>query len=265
LGINVRQTAEQHAAFIKGFGAYLKSKGLATKLLLGDTADANGFEFVHAALEDPETWPYIGAVSFHSWRGWEKSTLLEWYQAADRLNVPLIVGEGSIDAGAWRYPNIFGEQHYALDEIKLYVRMLAICQPQAILQWQLTSDYSPLTGGGLYGNDSIPLQATQRFWNLKQLSDTPAGLYALPLTSTDDELFVAALGDAKQKKYAFHMVNEGSEREVLLTGLPESLKRLRLYVTSQTKGMERGEQLEVKAGETRFRIAAASFVSLMSE
>jgi len=265
LGINVRHTAEEHAAFIKGFGAYLKSRGLTTKLLLGDTADANGFEFVNAALEDPETWPHIGAVSFHSWRGWEKETLLKWYTAADRLNVPLIVGEGSIDAGAWRYPNIFEETHYALDEIKLYVRMLAICQPQAILQWQLTADYSPLSGGGIFGNDRIPLQPTQRFWNLKQLSHTPAGLYNLPFTSTSDDLFVAALGDAKQKKYTFHLVNEGPGREVVLTGLPVHLKRLRVYVTDQTKGMEKGELILVHAGEVKFKIGAACFVSLMSE
>ncbi len=265
LGINVRHTAEEHAAFIKGFGAYLKSRGLTTKLLLGDTADANGFEFVNAALDDPETWAYIGAVSFHSWRGWEKETLLKWYAAADRLNVPLIVGEGSIDAGAWRYPNIFEETHYALDEIKLYVRMLAICQPQAILQWQLTADYSPLSGGGIFGNDRIPLQPTQRFWNLKQLSHTPAGLYNLPFTSTSDDLFVAALGDAKQKKYTFHLVNEGPGREVVLTGLPTNLKRLRVYTTDQTKTMEKGELIPVNAGEVKFKIAAACFVSLMSE
>ncbi len=265
LGINVRHTAEEHAAFIKGFGAYLKAKGLSTKLLLGDTADANGFEFVNAALDDPATWAYIGAVSFHSWRGWEKATLLKWFAAADRLNVPLIVGEGSIDAGAWRYPNIFEETHYALDEIKLYVRMLAICQPQAILQWQLTADYSPLSGGGIFGNDRIPLQPTQRFWNLKQLSHTPAGLHALPITTTSDDLFVAALGDAKQKKYTVHLVNEGPGREVVLTGLPANLKRLRLYTTDQTKKMEKGEQLPVDAGAVKFRIGAACFVSLMSE
>ena len=265
LGINVRHTAAEHAAFIKGFGAYLKARGLPTRLLLGDTADANGFEFVDAALDDPATWPYIGAVSFHSWRGWEKATLLKWYTAADRLNVPLIVGEGSIDAGAWRYPNIFEETHYALDEIKLYVRMLAICQPQAILQWQLTADYSPLSGGGIFGDDRGPLQPTQRFWNLKQLSHTPAGLHALPLTSDSDDLLVAALGDAKQKKYAFHLVNEGPEREVILTGLPATLKRLRLYVTDQTKAVEKGEQLQVSAGTVRFRMGAACFVSLMSE
>lgn len=265
LGINVRQTPEEHAALIKGLGAYMRSKGLKTKLLLGDTADANGFEFVNAALDDPETWDYIGAVSFHSWRGWEKETLLEWYEAADRLNVPLIVGEGSIDAAAWRYPVIFEESHYAMEEIKLYIRILAICQPQAILQWQLTADYSPLSGGGIFGNDKNPLQPTQRFWNLKQLAHTPAGLQVLPLTSDADEMYVTALGDPKQKHFVLHIVNDGPAREVILTGLPPKLKRLQLYMTDKTSNMEKGEQYDVKEGRVNFSIGSACFVSLMSE
>jgi hypothetical protein len=265
LGINVRQTAEEHASLIKGLGAHMKARGLKTKMLLGDTADANGFAFVDASLDDPETWQYIGAVSFHSWRGWKKETLLEWYEAADRINVPLIIGEGSIDAAAWRYRGIFEEAHYAMEEIKLYTRILAICQPQSILQWQLTSDYSPLAGGGMNGNDSMALFPTQRFWNLKQLAATPAGLASLPLTCDNPEMFVAALGDADRGEYTFHLVNDGPAREVVLSGLPKSLKRLRLYFTDADHHMEQGERIKVKNGEARFSISAAGFTSLMTE
>ena len=264
LGINVRQTAKEHAAFIKGFGAYLQSKGLKTKLLLGDTADANGFPFVGAAVDDPETWAYIGAVSFHSWRGWAKETLETWYAIADRLNAPLIVGEGSIDAAAWRYPQIFKESHYALDEIKLYVRLLAICQPQAILQWQLTSDYAPLIGGGLYGNDSLPLQATQRFHNLKQLGMTPPGLRILPITCPSEELFATALGDAKRNTYAVHVVNMGSVQTVSLSGLPPKVKKVRCYVTDAQNAVKMTQELEAQSGRLTLQLPAASFVTLIS-
>lgn len=265
LGINVRQTAEEHAILIKGLGAQMKSKGLKTKLLLGDTADGNGYDFVNVALDDPETWQYIGAVSFHSWRGWEKETLLEWFEAADRINVPLIIGEGSIDAAAWRYPGIFEEAHYAMEEIKLYTRILSICQPQSILQWQLTADYSPLSGGGVFGNDSTELRPTQRFWNLKQLAATPANLFAMPLTCDNSEMFVAALGDTEKEVYAFHLVNDGPTRKVVLVGLPKHLKRLQLYVTSPDQNMEKGERIKVKSGKAEFTIGAASFSSLISE
>ena len=127
---------------------------------------------MYPALNDPATYPYIGAVSFHSWRGWDTATLQKWADAAAQLHLPLLVGEGSIDAAAWAYPAIFLEQTYALKEISLYTRLLAICQPESILQWQLTSDYSPLAGGGIFG-DTSALHPTQRFWNLKQLASTP--------------------------------------------------------------------------------------------
>ena len=113
LGINVRQTGQEHAALIKGLGAYFKSKGLTTKMLLGDNSDATTYEFIYPAMHDRDAIPYIGAISFHSWRGWEKETLEKWKAAADQLKVPLIVGEGSIDAAAWNYPAIFEEQTYA--------------------------------------------------------------------------------------------------------------------------------------------------------
>ncbi len=266
LGINVRQTSEEHAELIKGLGTYMEAKGLSTKLLLGDTADANGFDFVNTALGDPETWPYIGAVSFHSWRGWDTQTLFEWYEAADRLNVPLIVGEGSIDAAAWRYPNIFKESIYAIEEIKLYTRLLAICQPQSILQWQLTSDYSPLVGAGVYGsNPDSPLTPTQRFWNLKQFSTVPSGLSHIPIRSNTNDVHVAALGDVKKGTFVFHIVNEGNAREVLIHNIPKKLKQLRRYVTDHQQSMEEKELLSVRNGELRFMVEPASFTSLMTE
>src|SRR5690606_36636504 len=144
LGINIRMTGSEHADFINGFGAYLKSRGLKTKLLLGDNSDATTISFIEPARNDPAALPYIGAVSFHSWRGWETSLRQQWAHAAKKINLPLIIREGSIDAQAWGYPQIFLEPGYALDEINLYIRLLAICQPASILQWQLTADSSPL-------------------------------------------------------------------------------------------------------------------------
>jgi hypothetical protein len=92
LGINVRQTAQEHAELIKGLGAYFKSKGLKTKLLLGDNSDANTYEFIYPALNDPECRPYIGAISFHSWRGWETETLKKWADAATKIGADLLIG-----------------------------------------------------------------------------------------------------------------------------------------------------------------------------
>jgi len=264
LGINVRITPQEHDDFIKGCGAYFAAHGIKTKMLLGDNSDATTYKFIDVAMDDPAARPYIGAISFHSWRGWDTPTLQKWADAASRLKLPLIVAEGSIDAAAWNYHDIFQEPTYALKEINLYTRLLAICQPLSILQWQLTSDYSPLIGGGIFGNNE-PLHPGQRFWNLKQLSITPKDLFAMPVTSGSSTVTCAALGDNSKGKYAVHLVNNGAERAMILTGLPARVKRLRIYTTSKTLAMKNGGIVKVLNGAAKFTAAAASYVTLITE
>ena len=264
LGINIRLTGEEHAEFIKGLGAYMQSKGLKTKMLLGDNSDATSYKFIYPAIADPAARPYIGAISFHSWRGWDSATLEKWASAAQKLNLPLIVGEGSIDAAAWNYPDIFQEPTYALEEINLYTRLLAICQPVSILQWQLTADYSPLIGGGIFGNND-ELHPGQRFWNLKQLAGTPKGLFAMPISCNRPGISCAALGDNDKEIYAIHMVNNGSEREVTLTGLPVKIKQLCYYITNKKLNMTQKHNVDVVAGIAKFKLPATSYVTLISE
>jgi len=264
LGINIRQTAQEHADLIKGLGAYLASRGLKTKLLLGDTADANSYAFPYPAMQDAAARPYIGAVSFHSWRGCDAPTLQKWAAAATQLRLPLLVGEGSIDAQAWGYPGIFEEPTYALQEISLYMRLLSICQPLSILQWQLTSDYSPLAGGGLYGN-AAPLHPTQRFWNLKQLAATPPDVAYLPLTADRPNVTCAALGNPGRGVYALHVVNDGATRPVTIAGLPAQVKSLRVYVTDKTRGNKEQTPVKVANGQAQLTLATGSYTTLVSQ
>ncbi|MEO8763701.1 MAG: hypothetical protein ABI416_05410 [Ginsengibacter sp.] len=264
LGINVRQSSQEHAALIKGLGAYFKSKGLSTKMLLGDNSDATTYQFIYPAMHDPDAIPYIGAVSFHSWRGWETELLEKWKTAADQLRVPLLVGEGSIDAAAWNYPAIFEEQTYVLQEISLYIRLLSVCQPLSILQWQLTSDYSPLAGGGIFGNDE-PLRPTQRFWNFKQLASTPKGLFAMPVTTNGHNVTSAALGDNAKGIYTVHIVNNGPGRNATLTGLPTRIKRMYIYTTDKTHAVAKSPAIRVSNGVMRFHVDPQSYTTVMSE
>lgn len=263
LGINIRQTGEEHADLIKGLGKFFKERGLKTTLLLGDNSDANTYTFIDPALNDPSTHPYIGAVSFHSWRGWEKETLEKWDAAATKLGKPLIVGEGSIDAQAWGYPNIFEEPSYALEEINLYVRILDICEPASILQWQLTADYSPLAGAGIFGKQG-PLRPTQRFYNLQQLASTPANVRALPASSDHPDVSFAAQGNRKTGRYAMHMVNKGSERTVVITGIPTQIKSFRAFVTDKDRGAHELKAVPVNKGKASLQLPPGSYVSLMN-
>lgn len=263
LGINVRQTAEEHAALIKGLGAYFKSKGLKTKMLLGDNSDATTYEFVYPAMNDPEVIPYIGAVSFHSWRGWDTETLLKWKEVADKLKVPLIIGEGSVDAAAWNYPHIFEESFYVMEEINLYLRLLSICQPLTILQWQLTADYSPMAGGGIFGNNE-PLRATQRFYNFKQLASTPEHLFAMKAEADNSLINCAAMGDNARSVYAIHIVNNGASRQAAIKGLPDGVKNVTAYITSNTQQMEKLDNIRVKDGAARLYLNGASYITLIA-
>ncbi len=264
LGINIRQTGEEHAALIKGLGAYLQSRGLPAKMLLGDNSDANTYNFIYPAMKDTATYPYIGAISFHSWRGWEKETLQHWADAATQMKLPLIVGEGSIDAAAWNYPAIFEEQTYAIKEINLYTRLMAICQPLTILQWQLTADYSPLIGGGIFGNPA-PLHPGQRFWNLKQLASIPKDLQAMTIKADKPEISCAAQGDNSKHIYTIHLVNNGATRTAMITGLPVGVKQLHVYTTSKNVNRKESEPIKISNGQAKLILKTESYTTLIAE
>lgn len=261
LGIDVRQTAREHALLIRTLGPYFARNGLATRLLAGDTSDADPVDFVSPVLEDAEAARFTGAVSFHSWRGCTRDNLERWLAAARRLNVPLLVGEGSTDAAAWRYSRIFLEPSFALHEIDLYTRILAVAQPASILQWQLTADYSLLAGNGIAG-DTGPLRPTQRFWNLKQLASAPRRSFHLPVESSHPLVTAAALGDIANGAYAVHLVNRGAARQAVVEGFPEGVSGARAWITDATRAMQELPRVPVKQGRAELTLDAISFVTL---
>lgn len=261
LGINVRHTGKEHAEFIKGIGAYFASRGIVTKLLLGDNSDATTFDFILPSVNDPETHKYIGAVSFHSWRGCDDETLAKWAGAARQMNLPLIIAEGSTDAAAWGYPEIFSEQTFALYEINLYMRLCSMCQPLSILQWQLTSDYSVLSGNGIFGTTG-ELRPTRRFWNLRQLASTPADAFSIPFTCSNKAVNGAVFGNIARNAWAIHLVNNGASRKAHISGIPAGINSLQMYVTDDKKGMEQAAELKVVNGTVDAELPAAAFISL---
>ncbi|MCR4582678.1 MAG: AGE family epimerase/isomerase [Prevotella sp.] len=262
LGIDVVFTPQEHCDFIKNFGQYLADKGLKTRLLLGDNSDATTFDFILPALNDASAHKYIGAISFHSWRGCDDATLKKWAAASRQINVPLIVGEGSTDAAAHQYPAIFNETTFALYEINLYTRLCALCQPLSILQWQLTSDYSILWGDGIYRSEG-PLRPTQRFFNLKQLSMTPKDAFATTASCNKENVNVAAFVKTATGATAVHIVNNGAACEARVTGLPAATTAATVYVTNQQQHAE-AQLLKVEEGTLVVKMPAESFVSIMA-
>ena len=261
IGIDVLHTPQEHCDFIKSFGAALARHHLPTKMLLGDNSDATTIDFIQPALKDKEAQKYIGAVSFHSWRGCDDVTLRRWHDAAQSINVPLIVGEGSTDAAAWRYPAIFKESTFALYEINLYMRLCTICQPLSILQWQLTADYSLLQGNGILGDDG-PLRPIQRFHNLRQLAMTPADAFSIPLTVDKENVNTAAFYNKAQGKGALHMVNNGAACKAEVTGLPVSVSQAVVFVTNTRQNAEE-MSVNVSQGIATIDMPSESFVTIL--
>ncbi len=263
-GVEVRQTPAEHVEFVKAMGAELQQRGLNTRLLLGDTAHGTpaALQFIGPALADAGACRYVGAVGFHTWRGCNPAALRQWSEAARRLGVPLLVTEAGPDAHLHEYAGVRLEPWFQLQEIDLYLRICAQAQPATIMEWQLTTDYSVLKGGGVYGEPG-PLEPTQRFWNLKQLGMTPPGARAFPVASDNREITAAAFGTPEGALLAVHLVNNGGERPAILRGLPERAHQLRRYVTDASRGMVALEPVDARDGAARFTLPAASFVTLL--
>lgn len=265
-GVEVRQTAEEHAEFIRRMGPALLRRGLSTRLLLGDTAHGTpaALEFLAPSLADPSLHRFLGAVAFHTWRGCTESDLTKWSEAARRLGVPLLVTEAGPDAHLHEYPSARLEPWFQLQEIELYLRCCAHAQPAAILEWQLTTDYSVLAGGGVYG-EAGPLRPTQRFWNLLQLGSMPKGTPGVPVVADTPEVTAAAFGDVASGFCAIHLVNRGGTRTARLTGVPEGVTKLLRWVTDADRGRAEEAPLDVRHGTVEWVLPPASYTTLQGK
>jgi hypothetical protein len=260
-----RQTPREHADLIKLLGPYFASRGLATKLMLGDISHPYPVSLVGDATNDPEVAKWTYALAYHSWTGGTDANLAEWDDVARKMNVPLLITEGGLDPSAHQYPQLFLEPFFALREIELYERILALSHPTSILHWQFTADYSLVAGGGVgYFHDDGPIRPTQRFWNIKQLAATPPNVFYLPAKCDRPGLTCTAFGDILTGVYAVHVVNTGAARPITLTGLPAEVKQLRMWVTDGQRGMQEGERIPVAGGRATFQLDATSYTTLTS-
>jgi O-glycosyl hydrolase len=256
MGINVLQSPQEHADAIKRLGSCFASRGLKTRMVLGDTGNPAGDKFIDVALADPEAGKYIGAVSFHSWRGGTTEQYTHFSAAARQLGVPLLVAEGGLDPEAHQYRAIFLEPWFCLDEIAQYVEICRVAQPRSILHWQLTADYSILTGG----TGGRALEPAQRFWQIKQLGMTAADATAMPITSDNPRVAACAFED--HGACVVHLVNNGAARTATVSGLPAGVKEMRVFVTDSRRGMQESGRAPVVQDTVELPLDGMSFTSL---
>lgn len=262
-GVWVYMTPKEHAFYNKEFGSYFASRGLTTKMLLGDTGagTVNSNKIVLPTVDDASIHKYIGAVGFHTWHGCTTADMRAWLLSAQKLNLPLMAVEGGPNSALHRYPNQFLEKWFQLSEIDLYVRICRDAQVSTIMEWQLTSNYSVLTGKGLYG-DNGQLRPTQRFWNLKQLGATPEDSYWIPCSVDRPNISAAAYADILNGLYTVHFVNNSSTRKATITGIPANVKSLNVYKTDYTRGMEKTESVPVQNGSAQILLESACFTTV---
>lgn len=261
-GVMVYQTPEEHAFYVKTIGKYFASRGLVTKMLLGDTGAGTirSNQIVIPAVEDSSAHEYIGAVAFHTWHGCTPPDLKAWLLSAQKLNLPLMVVEGGPNSAQHRYTQNFLEQWFQLSEIDLYLRVCNYAQPATIMEWQLTTNYSVLTGNGLYG-DNGPLRPTQRFWNLKQLGSTPEGSFSIPSEVQGPNITTAAFGDILNGIYTIHIVNNSARRKAIISNLPSNVKSLNVYQTDFTRGMQPSGSVPVINGVAEVVLESACYTT----
>lgn len=264
-GVEVRQSPENHYSQNKQIGLYFNKVGLKTKILIADTGSGTkkARDILSEILKDKELHKYAGAISFHTYHGGTNADLKEWGKIANDLNLPIMIAEGGMNSAAHRFEMVFLEPWFQLEEIDTYIRFCNLCQPITILEWQLTSDYSVLTGKGLY-NDDGPLRPTQRFWNLKQLGLTPFDAFSLPTISSSNTISSAAFGDIKNDKYAIHLVNNGATRKISIEGLPKNIKKLNVYITDASSGMKKQADVKVIDGVAKIEASALSFITMIN-
>lgn len=260
IGIDILFTAEEHRDAIKRMGAHFAMLGLKTKCLVGDTGNARGtHQYALPTVEDPEALKYVGAVSFHSWRGASPAQYEAWAELAERLKLPLICNEAGPDPFAYQGAR-YRSFAYAMQEMVHYQELLMHARPQAIVYWEFTSDYSLMASDR---SQQGQLAITERFCLQKHWCDlTPAGSEALGVTNDQDAVLATAFRLGEASDYTLHLANPKWEREVTIEGLPRTVQALRVVRTAKGQFYKALETVPVKDGRVKLVLPTESLTTL---
>jgi hypothetical protein len=267
-GVRVLFTAEQHREMIRRFGERFAALGLKTKILLADVASARGTESYGVyALSDPASLPHIGAVACHSWGGATPSEYAAWPALARRFSLPLDVTEVGWDAGSWRTPHELRTPHYAVQELKMILDVLAYARPRSALLWEYTDDY-PLLAVARDRDGRETLTDTPRLRFLEQLinrTPRPARVWVTETSRAD--VPAAAFGaDSSGGRPAFvlHLDNTGAARKATILGLPDTLTSLQSLSLSALGTVATEGRVAVQGGRAELELPAWSLVTLFT-
>ena len=266
-GVMVYLSPEGHRDAIRRLGDHLRKLGLRTKMLLGDVCSPNksGIQYVQPAAGDPEAMRNVGALSFHSWGGASPETYAAWADLAEQHQLPLLVTEVGVDAGAPYTPWMINSFYYALRESRMYQELLLYARPRSLLRWEFTGDYGMVNfeqnpaGGPMEGHPAA------NYWPIEHLCNlNPRQCDAMTTTSSDGRvLFTAFRGRVGDRtEYTLHIVNLGAARPVTISGIPARVEMLQSFRSSETEGFKSLGVLPVKEGVVQMDLAPLSFLTL---
>ncbi|MDX2185357.1 MAG: hypothetical protein SFV32_00350 [Opitutaceae bacterium] len=245
LGVDIGFTAETHRDAIKRIGRHFLANGIATKQLLGDTANPRDTHlYTLPTAQDPEAMQHVGAISFHSWFAASPAQYRAWSEVANWIQKPLIVGEAGLDPGAYRNKS-FDSYSYGIREMAHMIEILRDTTPRSLLYWQYTEDY-----GLVRVDDQGNVSPTGRFRLMEQLvARTPLGAKAMPLTTSQKDVLAVAF--EKDGAKVLHILNRGLARSCDLGSLLSGA--VTRHITTETSSghdeasLSPGESVELPA------------------
>lgn len=231
-GVNFKFTSATMRDFILKAGPRLRVAGLATKFVVGDTA--NGFSAVRfdtPLLEDKALAPYLGPIAFHCWDVLNASeeAYTEIADLGAKFKKPVWCLEAGHDSELWQAQNPWGTWENALCTALAYERTLRLARPSLMDYWTYQDNY-PLV-------DGKRRQPYPVFYIVRQMQSVflPGSRVVVPKRSPGD---LRTLGTVDAKgRIAVLLVNPVGAGQAVVGGLrPNAAVRV---VTSDRRNQNR--------------------------
>jgi hypothetical protein len=259
-GYNIRVPSAAYPGLVRQFAAEWQRLGVRTRLLLGDVANArsDAYAWLQPALVDPMALRPISWLSFHAWGGAAPDEYAAWAALADRLRLPLVVGEVGVDPD-WKRAPIY-RHDYAMQEMALYFALLQHARPQAVLLWEHTDNYPVLA------RDADGRFATTVRWGLQRqwILNTPRGSMAVvcQVLTGDPMDAVAFTHGTDGTGLTVHLGNRQGPRICRISKFPPGIRQLYVVQTTRDHHAEVRPPLMTQQGELRLDLPAESMTTL---
>jgi len=263
LGIRIQFSATELARVCSLLATDLKSRGLKTRILLGDVASPRALSYARDLLKATKDQGIYGAIGFHTWGGATPEDYRGWAEFADETGLPLLATEVGLDGTDYKTPWVFASHNYALREAALYADLLNSAGVAGTVHWEYTPDYELATvkADGVSPNNT-------RIGQIKQFRQlTPVNSRHLQvLVSNPDTIRACALAGGKttRDEFTLHVVNQGGACRLRVAGIPDGIAILKTTTTDMNSTCRKGKETRVADGKTTLTLPARSLTSLSS-